>query len=70
MAKIMASWFQYNNIYESDANKDSWQSKKVTPFMFLTAERLAGAMVQFIEQRRGWFEAEAHVSSSSCLSTS
>lgn len=61
MSKLLAAWAQYNNLYDSDADKDEWQSKKATPFMFITLERLAGAFVQFIEQRPGWFQGEASV---------
>lgn len=61
LSKIMAAWAQYNNLYDSDMEKDDWQSKKATPFMFITLERLAGAFVQFIEQKPGWFQGESSV---------
>jgi hypothetical protein len=60
-AKILAAWAQYNSIYDSDMEKDDWQSKKATPFMFITLERMAGAFVQFIEQKPGWFKGQASV---------
>ena len=61
MQKILAAWAQYNNLYDSDVDKDDWQSKKATPFMFITLEKLAGAFVQFIEQKPGWFKGDASV---------
>lgn len=57
--KILAAWAQYHNIYDSDVDKDEWQSKKATPFFFISLEKLAQAFVQFIEQKPGWFKGEA-----------
>ena len=61
MQKILAAWAQYNGLYDSDVDKDAWQSKKSTPYFFVMLERFAQSWVQFIEQKPGWFKGDATI---------